>query len=216
MTRQLSGARYAFEPNAMGLKEMEFRFTPGGGAVTYVNDTGWHSISFGYGFNVEQQFNETSFYAEHIGFPADRDFRAFASAAWRWENVLHHALHCGRLLRHDAVDLYVYRRYCDAGRPSERRMVLYEISGDLQPASASTRWRNKKPPAGGMADHSAEANRSVFSAEYSISLDSSRSPRQGEATAPRSNSMRSNTQNRTVSKHTAHQIAVRAKSRNQR
>ena len=93
MTRQLSGARYAFEPNAMGLKEMEFRFTPGGGLVTYVNDTGWHSISFGYGFNVEQQFNETSFYAEHIGFPADRDFRAFASAAWRRENVLHITLY---------------------------------------------------------------------------------------------------------------------------
>ncbi len=90
---QVCGAVYAFEDNAMGLTRAQVDFTAEGGALRYRNATGAHEIRFGYGVNVEQDFDETGFYAMDIGHPANRPFHAYASAAWEGERTLHITLY---------------------------------------------------------------------------------------------------------------------------
>lgn len=83
------GIEYAFPQNAMGITRARLDFASDGGVLHYENATGSHCIRFGYGVNVEQEFDEPSYYAMDIGHPAGRPFHAYASAAWKDERTLH-------------------------------------------------------------------------------------------------------------------------------
>lgn len=87
------GKKYTFAPNAMGFTQAQLDFAPDGGVLSYENATGMHEIRFGYGINIEQCFNETSFYAMDIGHPANRPFHAYANGVWKDERTLHITLY---------------------------------------------------------------------------------------------------------------------------
>lgn len=86
--QRMSGRTFRFPENALGWKWARFDFDGDEGSLSYENATGPHRVAFAYGRNVEQAFDETSYYAMDIGHPAYRPLHAFASAGWKDPHTL--------------------------------------------------------------------------------------------------------------------------------
>jgi CubicO group peptidase (beta-lactamase class C family) len=58
------------------------------GCLHYENRTGKHTLKFGFGHQIRQEFPEVKYYGKRIGIPLGRGYDCHASAGWVLENSL--------------------------------------------------------------------------------------------------------------------------------
>ena len=79
---QIHDRVFTMDPNAMGITQLSFHFTPGGGEFRYTNAQGECVIPFGFGKNVESKFPQKNYFGHRMGHCDGGQYRCFTSAAW--------------------------------------------------------------------------------------------------------------------------------------
>ncbi|NLB17018.1 MAG: serine hydrolase [Clostridiales bacterium] len=85
----VSGKKYVFNANPMGIRSAVFTFEDGKGSMSYENRTGNHVLEFGFGSHIAGFFPETHYHGEKIGTPLGRGYKTVSSAAWADPETLH-------------------------------------------------------------------------------------------------------------------------------
>lgn len=78
----IAGRRYTLTDNTMKLSWLELSFEGDEGALNYENATGAHTLKFGFGHQVKQEFPETHYHGKQIWSPLGRGYNCHVSAAW--------------------------------------------------------------------------------------------------------------------------------------
>ncbi|MFA5688431.1 MAG: serine hydrolase [Kiritimatiellales bacterium] len=85
---QVAGREYVMAQNSMGIKKMHFAFEAESGEWFYENATGTHSLRFGFGKQIRQEFPETHYFGRTMMKSAGKGYDCHASAAWADDNTL--------------------------------------------------------------------------------------------------------------------------------
>jgi len=119
LAASLNGKRFVMDPNPMGITDLTFTFTEGGGTMRYHNTQGSCAISFGFGRNEEGRFPQENYSGRRIGRSDGEKYRCFASAAWTEPHKLQlRVLICDRYFgnftavfsfREDTVSVYMVK-----------------------------------------------------------------------------------------------------------
>ncbi|MGI6201574.1 MAG: serine hydrolase domain-containing protein [Christensenellales bacterium] len=80
--QRVSGRTYRLDDNPMGIAWARFDFAGGEGSMTYANQTGEHTLRFGFGRHIQQAFPETHYSGSRINTPLGKGYRCHGSAAW--------------------------------------------------------------------------------------------------------------------------------------
>lgn len=79
---RINGKRWKLEPNPMGIDWMSLTIDGDHGTLSWHNERGEKELDFAIGGYAEDGFPETHFPGERLGYPANREFRAFSSGGW--------------------------------------------------------------------------------------------------------------------------------------
>jgi len=79
---RVSGVTYSFADNPLNIRTARFDFVGDEARMTYEKPNGTHTLIFGIGKLVKQDFPETHYSGMRIGVPAGRGYETHAGAAW--------------------------------------------------------------------------------------------------------------------------------------
>lgn len=74
--------KYKLHNNPMNISDIEFKIDDASGQIIYTNNTGEHTIEFGFGDYIYGTFPETDYYGDQIGISKGTGYKYKASAAW--------------------------------------------------------------------------------------------------------------------------------------